>query len=203
MDKFPSSDVKSTLNPGSVGAVGAMGGAVKPSPGSAAASASELLQDVELFSGGLTATLIALAVLFYGSTRAFAALQGSFDVIWSEGAAYILGFEKALRSWRPLLASAGHVAVTEVTWLHSDPPADLRRFWETEYPAITDAAEATFSSHSTGATRRSCATQSAPYQSNSVGPTIHATAQPRSCNPAMTRSSFSTGQHLARLPLPG
>ena len=48
----------------------------------AAASASELLQDVELFSGGLTATLIALAVLFYGSTRAFAALQGSFDVIW-------------------------------------------------------------------------------------------------------------------------
>jgi membrane protein len=48
----------------------------------AAASASELLQDVELFSGGMTASLIAVAVLFYGSTRAFAALQGSLDVIW-------------------------------------------------------------------------------------------------------------------------
>ena len=49
----------------------------------AAAWANELLQDVELFSGGLAATLIALAVLFYGSTRVFAALQGSLDVIWS------------------------------------------------------------------------------------------------------------------------
>jgi membrane protein len=48
----------------------------------AGASASELLQDVELFSGGIIASLIALAVLFYGSTRAFAALQGSLDVIW-------------------------------------------------------------------------------------------------------------------------
>ena len=48
----------------------------------AATSVSELLRDVELFSGGITASLIAFVVLFYGSTRAFAALQGSFDVIW-------------------------------------------------------------------------------------------------------------------------
>jgi membrane protein len=48
----------------------------------AAASVSGLLQDVELFSGGMVASLIAIAALLYGSTRAFAALQGSFDVIW-------------------------------------------------------------------------------------------------------------------------
>ena len=61
---------------------------------------------------------------------------GSFDVVWSEGAAYIMGFEKALRSWVRLLKSEGFLAVSEVCWLKPDPPSELKVFWEAAYPAM-------------------------------------------------------------------
>src|SRR5690606_9762795 len=38
-------------------------------------------------------------------------LNGSFDLIWSEGAAYLMGFEEALLSWRPLLKREGFLVV--------------------------------------------------------------------------------------------
>jgi SAM-dependent methyltransferase len=60
----------------------------------------------------------------------------SVDLVWSEGAAYILGFERALRSWRNLLASDGIMAVTECTWLTEDPPEEARAFWHLNYPAM-------------------------------------------------------------------
>ena len=48
----------------------------------AAEAASLLVRDVNLFSGSFTASVIAIVVLIYGSTRTFAALQRSFDIIW-------------------------------------------------------------------------------------------------------------------------
>lgn len=63
---------------------------------------------------------------------------GSFDLIWSEGAVYVMGFEAALRDWRRLLAPGGHIAVTEVCWTRPDPPPDCAAFWAQEYPAIRD-----------------------------------------------------------------
>jgi SAM-dependent methyltransferase len=65
----------------------------------------------------------------------------TFDLIWSEGAAYIMGFDNALRSWKPLLKPSGWLAVTEAAWTRPDPPADLRQFWESEYPAIKDVED--------------------------------------------------------------
>lgn len=62
----------------------------------------------------------------------------SFDVIWAEGSVYIIGFEAGLRSWRNLLRKPGYLAATELTWLRSDPPADLEAFWAREYPAMQD-----------------------------------------------------------------
>jgi ubiquinone/menaquinone biosynthesis C-methylase UbiE len=41
----------------------------------------------------------------------------SFDLIWSEGAIYNLGFEAGLTLWRPLLPPGGHLAVSEASWL--------------------------------------------------------------------------------------
>lgn len=66
--------------------------------------------------------------------------DGSFDVVWSEAAIYCVGFEEGLRRWRRFLAPDGWVAVSEATWLCARPSAAARRFWESEYPAITDAA---------------------------------------------------------------
>ena len=68
---------------------------------------------------------------------------GSFDLIWSEGAIYIIGFERGLTLWRPLLADGGCLAVTECCWLKPDPPEELRAFW-TAYPGMmnVEAAQA-------------------------------------------------------------
>ena len=64
--------------------------------------------------------------------------DGSFDLIWCEGAIYIMGVEAGLRDWRRLLRPDGHVALTEVCWRQPDPPAECAAFWYQEYPAIRD-----------------------------------------------------------------
>jgi SAM-dependent methyltransferase len=73
-----------------------------------------------------------------GDMRALDFPPGSFDLIWCEGAAYIMGFEAALRDWRTLLRAGGHMMVSEVCWTRSDPPRECAAFWEREYPAIGD-----------------------------------------------------------------
>jgi hypothetical protein len=62
----------------------------------------------------------------------------TFDVIWSEGAIYNLGFKAGLKLWKPLLKKAGYVAVTEIAWLASDIPDNLKAFWDSAYPQIQD-----------------------------------------------------------------
>ncbi len=64
----------------------------------------------------------------------------SFDAVWCEGAAYVLGIEPALRSWRELLRPGGHVALTDSCWLVADPPPECAAFWQADYPAMTDVA---------------------------------------------------------------
>lgn len=61
--------------------------------------------------------------------------NNSFDLIWSEGAIYLMGFKKGLEKIRRFLKPGGHVAVTEAVWLKSNPPADVVKLWE-EYPEI-------------------------------------------------------------------
>jgi SAM-dependent methyltransferase len=64
-----------------------------------------------------------------------------FDLIWCEGAAYIIGFDAALAAWKRLLRPGGVLALTEPVWLEPDPPASVRACWE-EYPAMEDVASA-------------------------------------------------------------
>jgi serine/threonine-protein kinase HipA len=61
---------------------------------------------------------------------------GSVDLLWSEGALYLLGFEDGLRLWRPLLAADGHLAVTECSWLCPEPPAEVAAYFRAGYPAM-------------------------------------------------------------------
>ena len=62
--------------------------------------------------------------------------DGPFDVVWSEGALFVMGFRKGLETCGALLAPGGGLVVSEVAWLRPDPPEDCRRFWAEEYPAI-------------------------------------------------------------------
>ena len=67
--------------------------------------------------------------------------QEAFDLIWSEGAVYNLGFENGLRVLGTFLRPGGYLAVSEAVWLKKDPPEELKAHWEAEYPAITDIPE--------------------------------------------------------------
>lgn len=67
--------------------------------------------------------------------------EESFDLIWSEGAIYIMGFAQGLRSWRPLVKIGGYVAVTEIAWLKPNPPDECRRYWDAEYPDMKSIEE--------------------------------------------------------------
>lgn len=60
----------------------------------------------------------------------------SVDLIWAEGAAYILEFGNALRTWRALLKPTGYLAATEVSWIRDNPPASVVEFWRQEYPGL-------------------------------------------------------------------
>jgi SAM-dependent methyltransferase len=65
--------------------------------------------------------------------------DGSFDVIWSEGAIFIMGFAKGLAAWRRLLAPGGHVVVSEFCWLRDNPPAELREMFIGDDSDVGDA----------------------------------------------------------------
>ncbi len=60
----------------------------------------------------------------------------TFDVIWSEGALYFLGFLKGLNVCFQLLKPHGYLAVTEAVYLKPNPPRSVLDFWEPEYPDI-------------------------------------------------------------------
>ncbi len=62
-----------------------------------------------------------------------------FDVIWSEGAIYNMGFEAGVSAWNRFLKPGGKLIVSEITWLTAERPSELQSHWEAEYPEI-DAA---------------------------------------------------------------
>lgn len=66
--------------------------------------------------------------------------DATFDLLWCEGAIYNIGFEKGLRTWRPMLKDGGYIAVTDATWLSDSRPAEVEAFWRDAYPGITDMA---------------------------------------------------------------
>jgi len=66
----------------------------------------------------------------------------SFHLVWSEAAAYNLGFDAALASWRHLLLPGGFLAISELAWRVPEPriPSEARAFFEHAYPAMRDDA---------------------------------------------------------------
>jgi cyclopropane fatty-acyl-phospholipid synthase-like methyltransferase len=64
--------------------------------------------------------------------------DGPFDLIWSEGALFVMGFREGLAACHSLLAPGGGLTASELCWLRSDPPADCRQFFATGYPLMAD-----------------------------------------------------------------
>ena len=95
----------------------------------------------QLFLDELTERAGAAGVLAQVTTMNVSMLEmdfaaESFDLIWSEGAIYFAGFGAGLAAWRRFLKPGGWIAVSELTWLEPDPPAEAVEFWTRNYPAM-------------------------------------------------------------------
>ncbi len=62
----------------------------------------------------------------------------SFDLIWAEGSAYFMGFERALKEWRQLINKQGVLFVSDAVWLTDEPSPACADYWKIEYPTMTD-----------------------------------------------------------------
>jgi len=59
-----------------------------------------------------------------------------FDIIWSEGAIYIIGFKRGVHEWKKYLKTGGYLAVSEITWTTNSRPKEIEEYWNKEYPEI-------------------------------------------------------------------
>jgi SAM-dependent methyltransferase len=62
----------------------------------------------------------------------------TFDIIWSEGALYFMGFQNGLKRCNQLLKNKGYLVVTEAVLLLPNLPKPLKEFWDNGYPDIKD-----------------------------------------------------------------
>lgn len=67
-------------------------------------------------------------------------MNEEFDVVWSEGAIYNMGFSAGIQAWRPFIKKGGFLAVSEITWITQNRPSKLQQFWESEYPEINTSS---------------------------------------------------------------
>lgn len=65
--------------------------------------------------------------------------EGQFDIVWSEGAIYNMGFEAGVRDWWKFIKPGGYLCVSEVTWITDQRPKEIEEFWQREYPEIDKA----------------------------------------------------------------
>jgi trans-aconitate methyltransferase len=62
------------------------------------------------------------------------------DLLWSEGAAYNIGFATALSTWARAIEPGGFAAVSELCWLKEDAPKEVRDFFSSAYPDMQAVA---------------------------------------------------------------
>ena len=62
--------------------------------------------------------------------------DNEWDVIWSEGAIYNIGFQHGLAYWHRFIKTGGYIAVTEASWLTESRPKEIEDFWTDAYPEI-------------------------------------------------------------------
>lgn len=63
-----------------------------------------------------------------------------YDVIWSEGAIYNIGYKKGVADWKRYLKPGGVLIVSEITWITSSRPSEIQKHWDSEYPEIDVAS---------------------------------------------------------------
>lgn len=75
--------------------------------------------------------------------------DSAFDLLWCEGAAYLVGVDRALHDWRRLLRPGGALVLTDAVWTTAAPSEEARRFWA-QYPEMRDEAALAAAARSAG-----------------------------------------------------
>ena len=66
--------------------------------------------------------------------------EEEYDILWSEGAIYNIGFEFGLKNWNKYLKTGGYIAVSEITWKTNSRPKEIEEHWNNEYTEIDTAS---------------------------------------------------------------
>lgn len=66
--------------------------------------------------------------------------KNEFDIIWSEGAVYNIGFKNGISYWKEFLKPGGILAVSELSWTTNNRPKELEDFWNGEYSEMDTIA---------------------------------------------------------------
>lgn len=56
--------------------------------------------------------------------------EGSFDIIWAEGSAFIMGILPALRYWKKFLKPDGYLVFSDLIWFTDSPSEECRSFFQ-------------------------------------------------------------------------
>jgi SAM-dependent methyltransferase len=75
-----------------------------------------------------------------GDMAALALPPESFDLVWSEGALYLIGIEKALRICHALLRPGGYLAFTDAVWRTRTPPPHVKASFDIDYPSMGEVS---------------------------------------------------------------
>ncbi|MBD3298328.1 MAG: methyltransferase domain-containing protein [candidate division Zixibacteria bacterium] len=65
----------------------------------------------------------------------------SFDLVWSEGAFYNIGLDKALRISHKLLRSDGYLVFSDAVWCKQNPPPEVKAAFDSDYPDMGTVAD--------------------------------------------------------------
>ncbi|OQY41246.1 MAG: hypothetical protein B6227_05780 [Fusobacteriia bacterium 4572_74] len=70
----------------------------------------------------------------YNLDRSFR--HNTFNLIWSEGAIYIMGLANGLKHWKLFLKKGGIISFSHISWIQDNPSMELLDYWEANYPQI-------------------------------------------------------------------
>lgn len=72
------------------------------------------------------------------------------DLLWSEGAAYNIGFQNALTTWVQAIDPEGFAVVSELSWLREQAPDAVREFFQSCYPDMRSVRHNTATAEGAG-----------------------------------------------------
>jgi len=56
--------------------------------------------------------------------------EKSFDIIWAEGSAFIIGILQALKNWKKFLKHEGYMVISDLTWTAESPSEECKNFFD-------------------------------------------------------------------------